>query len=212
MKLRNRYFNTFRTVTQATLFNLQYFAGEDDNNNDDDKQGDKQLSQDQVNDIIAKRLAKEKAKWEKDYNAKLEAEKAEAARLANLDATQRAEEEAKKRIAALEEREARLKQAEDKLECENVLKERGLSTSFANFLIGADAEVTLANINSFETAFKDAVKAEVETRIKGKTPPAGGGDNKDGAVPKEEFKKLPLFEQNKLYLSNPELYKTYYGA
>lgn len=129
-----------------------------------------------------------------------------------MDATQRAEEEAKKRIAALEEREAKLKQAEDKLECENVLKERGLSTSFANFLLGADAEVTLANINSFETAFKDAVKAEVETRIKGKTPPAGGGDNKDDVVSKEDFKKLPLFEQNKLYLSNPELYKTYYGA
>lgn len=210
MGLKNRY---FKTVTHASLFNLQYFAEDgDDGNEDKSTAEDKTLTQDQVNDIIAKRLAKEKAKWEKDYNAKLEAEKAEAARLANLDATQRAEEEAKKRIAALEEREAKLKQAEDKLECESVLKERGLSTSFANFLLGADAEVTLANINSFETAFKDAVKAEVETRIKGKTPPAGGGEIKDGAVSKEEFKKLPLYEQNKLYLSNPELYKTYYGA
>lgn len=199
MKLKNRYFN------------LQFFAEPSDPTNEPTGD-DKTLNQDQVNDIVQKRLAKEKAKWEKDYNTKLEAEKAEAARLANLDATQRAEEEAKKRVATLEEREAKLKQAEDKLECENVLKERGLSTSFANFLLGADAEVTLANINSFETAFKDAVKAEVETRIKGKTPPDGGGENKDGVVSKEDFKKLPLFEQNKLYLSNPELYKTYYGA
>lgn len=200
MKLKNRYFN------------LQYFNEPGTEPGAEPPADDKTLTQDQVNDIIAKRLAKEKAKWEKDYSTKLEAEKAEAARLANLDATQRAEEEAKKRIAKLEEREAKLKQAEDKLECENVLKERSLSTSFANFLLGADAEVTLANINSFETAFKDAVKAEVEARIKGKTPPAGGGDSKDGAVCKEEFKKLPLYEQNKLYLSNPELYKTYYGA
>lgn len=193
------------------LFNLQFFT-EGEESNEDKGGTEKQLSQDQVNDIIAKRLAKEKAKWEKDYNKKLEDEKAEAERLATLSANERAKAEAEKRAKELDAREAELKRKELKVDCENELQQRGLSATFSQFLLGADAEITQSNINTFESAFKEAVKEEVETRIKGKTPPAGGGDNKDDTVSKEEFKKLPLYEQNKLYLSNPELYRSYFGA
>lgn len=200
MKLKNKY-----------VFNLQFFA-EDENDENDEQGKEKTFTQDELDAIITKRLGKEKSKWQKEYEKKLEDEKAEAARLANLDATQRAEEEAKKREKALQEREAKIKQAEDKIKCEKVLKEKGLNTSFSQFLIGADTEITSANIDIFEKAFKEAVKAEVDTRIKGKTPESTGNETKDGAVSKEDFKRLSLFEQNKLYKANPEIYKSYYGA
>lgn len=199
MKLKNRF-----------IFNLQYFAEDNnDDDNNDDQGKSKTFTQEELDKAINKRLARERKVWEQ----KIEDEKAEERRLATLDAEERAKAEREKREKELADREAKIKMAEDKIECEKVLKERGLSTDFSQFLIGADAEITLSNINAFEKAFKDAVSAEVDTRIKGKTPDGTHqDDHKDGTVSKEDFKKLSLFEQNKLYQSSPEVYKSYYGA
>lgn len=194
MKLKNRYLG------------LQFFAEGDPPIDDTTPPADPTLTQDQVNDIIAKRLAKEKAKWEKDFSTKLETEKAEATRLANLDAEQRKEEEYKKKLKTIEEREAAIKLQESKMETSKVLKDRGLSESFVDFVIGVDNETTLININTLEKAFKDAVKSEVDTRLPSADPPASSNGSK-GIMTKDEFKKLPLHKQNELYIKEPEKYK-----
>lgn len=197
MKLKNRHF-----------YGLQFFAeeGEGNEGNDEGKGGtEKQLTQEQVNDIVQKRLAKEKSKWQKDLDAKLAEEK----RLAEMDAEQRKQAELEIKIKALEERENAIKLQETKMETAKVLKDRGLSETFVDFVIGADNEDTLERINALEKAFKEAVKAEVEKRIPSNDP-EGGAPGTSGGMAKEEFKKLPLSKQNELYVSDPEKYKQYF--
>lgn len=197
MKLKNRW-----------LYGLQFFAeeGEGDEGNDEGKGGtEKQLTQEQVNEIVQKRLAKEKAKWQKDLDTKLAEEK----RLAEMDAEQRKQEELNKRIKELEEREAAIQLQETKMETAKVLKDRGLDEVFVDFVIAQDNDVTLERINSLEKAFKEAVKAEVEKRIPSNDP-QGSNPGGTGGMTKDEFKKLPLSKQNELYVSDPEKYKQYF--
>ncbi|MHC1750728.1 MAG: DUF4355 domain-containing protein [Cellulosilyticaceae bacterium] len=187
---------------------LQFFAdeeGDGDESEDKGGAGEKQLTQEQVNEIIQKRLAKEKAKWQKDLDTKLAEEK----RLAEMDAEQRKQAELEIKLKALEEREAAIKLQETKIATAGVLKTHGLDESFVDFVIGADDEATLVNINALEKAFKEAVKVEVEKRIPSNDP-QGGAPGAPGGMTKEEFKKLPLLKQNELYVSDPEKYKQYF--
>ena len=52
----------------------------------------------------------------------------------------------------------------------NALSEQKLPNSFLNFVIGADEKATFDNISAIKTAFDSAVQAQVEERLKGKTP------------------------------------------
>lgn len=203
MKLKDRYL-------KKTSLGLQFFAEGDPTppvtdpvDPPTEPQG---LTQEQVNKIVQDRLAKEQAKWEK----KAEEDRKEAQRLANLDAEQRKQEELNKRIKELEEREAAIQMQENKMETAKVLKDRGLDEGFVDFVIGADNEITLANINTLEKFFKSAIKVEVEKRIPSNDPESGAGNGALGEMTKEEFKKLPLSKQNELYVSDPEKYKQYF--
>lgn len=198
MKLKDRYL-------KKTFLGLQFFAEDDPTPPVTDPPSEPGLTPEQVNKIIQDRLAKEQAKWEK----KLADEKAEATRLATLDAEQRKQEEYNKRLKELEEKEAALKLQEDKMETAKVLKDRGLDEGFVDFVIGADNEITLTNINTLEKFFKSAVKAEVEKRIPSNDP-EGGAPGAGGGMTKEEFKALPLLKQNELYVSDPDKYKQYF--
>lgn len=192
------------------FFNIQLFNDDaQDQGPEQDQEQDQGFTQEQLNEILAKRLAKERAKWEKDFNTKLEKEKAEAQRLATMDAEQRKQEELNKRIQELEERENQIKLHEKRMETLKVLKERGLNDAFVDFVIGADDETTFANINALEKAFKDAVKLEVDKRLPSHTPNAGS-EQESGQMTKEQFRALPLSKQNELYKQNPEVYKKYF--
>ena len=197
-----------KTFTKTLYkFNLQFFAEEEAPETteveDVAEPEARHYTQADIDKMIAKRLKQQEAKLQKQF----EAEKAEEKRLAEMDAQQRAEEEHKKRLAQLEAREAKIKLAEDRIECEKILRERGLAVDMAQFLLTNDAETTLANINSFEKAFKEAVQKEVNEKIKGTTPASGSPEGNKGGMTKEQFKALPLMEKNKLYLSDPETYK-----
>lgn len=199
MKLKDRYL-------KKTFLGLQFFAEGDPTTppttDPVDPPGEPQgLTPEQVNKIIQDRLAKEQAKWAK----KLEEETKEAQRLANLNAEQRKQEELNKRIKELEEREAALQMQENKMETSKVLKDRGLSEAFVDFVIGTDNEATLERINALEVAFKEAVKVEVDKRIPS-TDPQGSGAGGATGMTKEEFKKLPWNKQADLLKAEPEKY------
>lgn len=168
------------------------------------------LTQEQVNEIISKRLSKEKIKFEKEYNKKLEIEKAEVQRLATMNAEQRQQEELKKKIKELEEREQALRKSEAKSEAIEVLRDRGLSVDFVDIVLGDSDEVTLNNINLLEKVFKNAIELEVENRIPTYKHFSVGTGDKGSHITKEEFKALPLSKQNELYMSNKDLYKEYF--
>lgn len=191
-------------------FSLQFFAeGDGGENNEPTTQEPgtteppKTFTQEELDEIINKRLKRERSSWEK----KLEDEKKEAARLATLNEDQKKEELYNKKLKAVEDKANSLKLQEDKLEASKVLTERGLPTSFVDYLIGKDDEITLENINKFEKQYKTDLQAAVKQALPSTAP--GNGDGTKETTLKTELEaiandiKLPLSQRvaakNKLH-------------
>lgn len=128
--------------------------------------------------------------------------------LSKLDDNEREKAEKDNRIAELEEMLAQMNVANNKNELKSVLASRGLSAEFADIVtITDDIEASQANIDKLDKLFKAAVKAEVEKRLAGTTPKGNGGAPAE--MTKEQFFKLPLAQQNKIALENPELFNKF---
>lgn len=138
-------------------------------------------------------LAKQKKQYEKQLS------------LSKLDDNERIKAEKDNRIAELEELLAQKNIESNKSELKSVLASRGLSAEFADIItITDDIEASQANIDKLDRLFKAAVKAEVEKRLAGTTPKGNGGAPAE--MTKDQFFKLPLAQQNKIALENPELF------
>lgn len=125
--------------------------------------------------------------------------------LSKLDGEEREKAEKDSRIAELEEQLAAFQIEKNKSELKSVLSSRGLSAEFADILsISDDIAASQANIDKLDKLFKAAVKAEVEKRLAGSTPP--GGKNNDKEITKETAKKMSMAELNELASTNPELF------
>ena len=125
--------------------------------------------------------------------------------LSKLDGEEREKAEKDSRLAELEEQLAAFQIEKNKSELKSVLSSRGLSAEFADILsISDDIAASQANIDKLDKLFKAAVKAEVEKRLAGSTPP--GGKNSDKEITKETAKKMSMAELNELASTNPELF------
>ena len=132
----------------------------------DNKQQPKYTDAD-VDEIVSKRLAK----WEKQQAAKVE----EAAKLAEMNAQQKAEYERDKVQKELDEYKRRetVNAMED--ESRRQLSEQGIAVSddILARLVGETAEETKASVDAFSTAFTAAVEDAVKKQLAGKAPAAG---------------------------------------
>lgn len=129
--------------------------------------GGRTYTDEEVDAIIERRFAK----WQKQQDQKV----AEAAKLAEMNATQKAEyerEQALKKLAEYERRDA-VRQMTD--ESRRQLREAGVDVpdEVVTVLVGEDAEATKAAVDGFAEAFKAAVEAEVKRRLAGGAPRAG---------------------------------------
>ncbi len=129
---------------------------------------EKKYSDDEVNAIIDKRFAK----WKKQEQDKVD----EAKKLAEMNATEKAEYKAK-------QYEAELKDLKDKNAISEMTKQarKMLSDSEINasdellaVLVSSDADTTKSTVDSFVTLFKDAVTKQVKDNLKGNSPKKGG--------------------------------------
>ena len=129
----------------------------------------------------------------------------EAEKLAAMSAEQKAQYQLEQK-----EREERLAVAENTAEALKVLADKGIRPGLVKFVVAADAQTMMDNINELEKEFKASVKAEVEKRLAGSTPRRNLPP--DQAVDKAAFGKMTLAEQQELYINNPELYKRLTGS
>lgn len=162
--------------------NLQLFADSGDGEDIEDLEGEEKetitLTQEELNKQlqaeadrrVTKALETAKSKWETEYKAKLEEEREEAKRLAELTAEEREKELAAKTAKELEETKAKLRHFQLEQDTISRLAEEGLDISFKNFLIGEDETKTNENIKAFKEVFNAAVQDKVNERLKGKTP------------------------------------------
>lgn len=133
---------------------------------DDNKQQPKYTDAD-VDEIVSKRLAK----WEKQQAAKVE----EAAKLAEMNAQQKAEYERDKVQKELDEYKRRDTVNAMVAESRRQLSEQGIAVSddILARLVGETAEETKASVDAFSTAFTAAVEDAVKRQLAGKAPAAG---------------------------------------
>lgn len=114
-------------------------------------------------------LAQARAQWEAEA-AQAEAERM---RLAEMNESERADYQLKRREEALAERERRLMERELRAMAVEKLAERGLPSLLADALPYADEAVCLAAMDAVEQAFRAAVQTAVEERLRGELPTVG---------------------------------------
>lgn len=151
-------------------------ANTEQNENTGDNQGSnaysnaKTYTEDDIN--------KMKESWAKEqedsYQTKLKDEIAKAIeeekRLSKLSKDEKDAEEKQKLLSKIETLEKEKELNILKQKALNVLSDQKLPNSFLSFVIGANEKATLDNISDIKSAFDIAVQAQVEERLKGKTP------------------------------------------
>lgn len=158
----------------------------------------KMFTQEQVNDIVAKRVAKEKAKQQ------------EAAKLAAMSEKEKEEYEYNTKLAELTSREEELNKREAEFskrallsETEKQLMSLQVPVEFANLLVADNAEGTKANIDSFKKQWDEAISKAVDAKIKSsvKEPKV---NNNDKVVKPKSKAGMSLDELAYLKATDPE--------
>lgn len=164
---------------------LQYFAEGDGEEGKEGEQGNEKVEITQ-NDLEKKieaesdrklesALKNKKREWDDALQSKIDEAIREKERLSSLSDKERKDEELSTREKDLEKRLKEIERKELKADAVSDLKDKGLPSSFAEFLLADDAENTLKNINEFKTAFDEAVNATVKERLRQDTPGISGG-------------------------------------
>lgn len=162
---------------------LQFFAedGESKDNTADtttttdntatDDPKEKTFTQAEVDEIVNKRLIREREKAQKTAS--------EAEKLAKMSAQEQAEYQRDKIQKELEELKAKLARADIKETARAMLAADNISVSdnLISAIITDNADTTQQAIKGFAAAFKEAVKTEVANRLKGNEPKASTQSN-----------------------------------
>lgn len=179
-----------RTITDRELWDLQLFAeeaAESEEPAEEQQEEAKTFTQDEVNEMIKKRLAREKAKLKAETEEAVKTAQAEAAKLAKMNADQKREYEEKKKdeqIAKQQEEIAKLKaetlRAELSRQVGSELQTEGYpaTVDVMEFVVGRDAEETKARKDKFISIIQADRKAQAEKRATGTTPKQYGGGQK----------------------------------
>lgn len=136
------------------------------------------------------------------YQKTLEKKQKEADRLRNMSDQERYVYELEQREKVIEEKERQLTLAENKSVASQILVEKGLDISLVDLVLADDATDMNNNIKLLEKAFKKSVKAEVENRLKSKTPVQTVDTNKSYST--KDFSKMSMKEMAELYKEAPE--------
>ena len=161
------------------------------------KPQEKLFTQEEVNNIVEKRLNKEKNKWKNEVD--------QAKRLAEMSAEDRAREQFKMEKAEFERQRAEFERERLLVQTQRELSTKNIPVEFADMLVKEDAESTKAAIDSFASLYNQSVEKGVSNKMKGR-PPKTKQTQSDG-LDRAAFMKLSLAEQQKMAKENPDRYK-----
>lgn len=128
------------------------------------------FTQEQVNDIVSKRLAEANTKAEKKLKDEVSKALAEAERQSKLSEAEREEEFKAKQQQELDEREHSITLRERRADAKDALIEKNIDPDLVDFVIDIDADKTADNITKLEKAFSKAVEAGVKAKLAGTSP------------------------------------------
>ena len=145
---------------------------------------------------VAKALETQKVKLTADITSQIENARTEAEKLAKMNAEQKAQYEREKKDQELTKREAELTARELKATAKETLVSKGLPASLADVLNYENAEACNKSIEAVETAFREAVAAGVDEKLKGGKPPKKAPDGTQ-IYTKEQIAAMTPEEINK---------------
>ncbi|EPB8189296.1 capsid assembly scaffolding protein Gp46 family protein [Clostridium perfringens] len=156
------------------------------------------FTQQELEDIISKRLAREKNK--------LEEEKKKAEKIAAMSAEEKTRHEIEEIKKELERSKKEAAAAKLKEQAGEQLKAYGVDTSLAKFVVGADEEETLMNVKEFKYAWDAAIKMATDKALAGVTPSKPQVIDNESGISKEAFRKMSIIERQNLYQRDKDLY------
>lgn len=143
------------------------------------------MTQDQLDELISKRLSRQEKKFEEKISALQEAQK-----LASMDEQEKANYEYNKRIAELEAREKAIQEREEaynkskyQAEIQRQLAESNLP-DVSDLLVGLDAETVKAKIDEMKTSFNNQINQQVQSKIQ--------ASSTTPTMPNEQVKPLTM--------------------
>lgn len=133
-----------------------------------DRGGEKKYSDDDVNDIVNKKFAI----WKSEHEKEVAEAKAEAEKLAKMNADQKKDYEIEKLKTENEKYKALQVKTELGKEASKQLKEKNIDATaeILDFVVGENAETTSKNIDSFVEIIEKQLALKEAERAKGKTP------------------------------------------
>ena len=150
---------------------------------------------------VNKLIQSKHASWSK----KLEAEKNEAARLAQLSEEERQQALIQKEKEEFEAEKAKFRQDQLFVEKGKQLVAEGMPAEFANRIVGDSAEEILADVKALRAEWDKAIEAKVNERLAGKTKTRVGGTGE--TLTKADIMKVKdSSERQRLIAQNRELF------
>ena len=172
-----------------------------DNSKADDKKTESQAkyTDEDVNKIIDKKFAE----WQKKQQKEVD----EAKKLAEMNATQKAEYERDQLKKKLEELERQASLGEMTKTARKMLSESNINIpdELLSMMVTTDAEETKVAVDGFAKAFKEAVESAVKERLKGEPPKRSSGSSQ--SMTKEQIMAIKDHElRQKKMLEHKELF------
>ncbi|MDO4979158.1 MAG: DUF4355 domain-containing protein [Candidatus Saccharibacteria bacterium] len=146
---------------------------------EDNKGDSKTFTQDEVNNMIQKRIAEEKTKAEERNKQAVADAIAEYERKAKLTEEQRANEERKAKDDELAEKERSITLRENRADGIEKLAELSIDTKLVDFVVDINKDTMFENIEKLNKSFNEAVSKAVEAKLAGKTPTDFGDGSKN---------------------------------
>lgn len=177
--------------------NTQSTEGQD--NQEKNKASEKKYSDEDLNAILDKRFARWKADQEK--------EKAEAKRLAEMNAQERAEAERDKVQKELDELKAKNAIAEMTNEARKMCAEHDINVGedLLSVLVNKDADKTKKAVDSFVKMFEQEVEKAVKEKLKGNGPKRGGSNK--GVTRESILNITDPMERQRMIAENMDLFQ-----
>ena len=175
-------------------------AGDNDKPGDKSNDKEKKYSDDDLNAILDKKFKK----WQQQKQKEID----EAAKLANMNAQEKAEHERDQLRAELDE----LKRANTRAEMEStargILQESGVNIpdTLIKMIITDEADTTSDNVKAFIKSFNSAVTSAVKEKLSGKQPKAGTAGNNSGVTKSDILKEKSDRKRQALMKQHPELF------
>lgn len=145
-----------------------------------------------------KRVTQALKKQERELSKKYERQQS----LASMNELDRTKAEYEDRITDLEAQLREFNVAKERAEMYKVMESRGMPTALADMIsFGDDNVENLDKIDNLQYVLKGWLEKEINSRINGQSP-TGTAVKGNGYMTKEEFQKLPLSEQMKMYERN----------